>query len=90
LAARKSFSAHAPASVPPVAMRTRCTRQRLNPRGLDLLIALAFGALAISPHRGLFSLGVLLAVAITLSMLASLIVLPAILTLLDRRARGRK
>jgi predicted RND superfamily exporter protein len=56
----------------------------------DANTALAFGALAISPHRGLFSLGVLLAVAITLSMLASLIVLPAILTLLDRRARGRK
>jgi hopanoid biosynthesis associated RND transporter like protein HpnN len=54
----------------------------------DANTALAFGTLAISSHRGLFSLGVLLALAITMSMLASLIVLPAILTVLDRRARA--
>jgi hopanoid biosynthesis associated RND transporter like protein HpnN len=51
----------------------------------DANTALAFGTLAVSSHRGLFSLGVLLALATTLSLVASLIVLPAILTLLERR-----
>ena len=59
----------------------------------DANTALAFGTLAVSSHRGLFSLGVLLALATTLSLVASLIVLPAILALLERRsafARTRK
>jgi predicted RND superfamily exporter protein len=51
----------------------------------DANTALAFATLAVSSHRGLFSLGVLLALATTLSLVASLIVLPAILTLLERR-----
>jgi hopanoid biosynthesis associated RND transporter like protein HpnN len=51
----------------------------------DANTALAFATLAVSSHRGLFSLGVLLALATTLSLVASLIVLPAILTLLARR-----
>jgi hopanoid biosynthesis associated RND transporter like protein HpnN len=51
----------------------------------DANTALAFGTLAVSSHRGLFSLGVLLALATTLSLVASLIVLPAILSLLERR-----
>ena len=51
----------------------------------DANTALAFGTLAVSSHRGLFSLGVLLALATTLSLIASLIVLPAILALLERR-----
>jgi hopanoid biosynthesis associated RND transporter like protein HpnN len=55
----------------------------------DANTALAFAALAVSPHRGLFSLGLLLALATTLSLVASLIVLPAILTLLERRRRAR-
>jgi hopanoid biosynthesis associated RND transporter like protein HpnN len=50
----------------------------------DANTALAFGTLAVSSHRGLFSLGLLLALATTLSLIASLIVLPAILTLLER------
>ncbi len=59
----------------------------------DANTALAFGTLAVSSHRGLFSLGVLLALATTLSLVASVIVLPAILALLERRsafARTRK
>jgi hopanoid biosynthesis associated RND transporter like protein HpnN len=51
----------------------------------DANTALAFGTLAVSSHRGLFSLGVLLALATTLSLVASLIVLPAIVALLERR-----
>ncbi len=54
----------------------------------DANTALAFGTLAVSSHRGLFSLGVLLALATTLSLVASLIVLPAILALLERRRRA--
>jgi uncharacterized protein len=53
----------------------------------DANTVLAFAALAVSSHRGLFSLGVLLALATTLSLVASLIVLPAILTLLERSRR---
>jgi uncharacterized membrane protein YdfJ with MMPL/SSD domain len=44
----------------------------------------SFGALALSSHRGTASMGVLLTIAITLTMLCTLIVLPA---LLARRAR---
>jgi predicted RND superfamily exporter protein len=51
----------------------------------DANTALAFGTLAVSSHLGLFSLGVLLALATSLSLVASLIVLPAILTLLEQR-----
>ena len=54
----------------------------------DANTALAFGTLAVSSHRGLFSLGVLLALATTLSFVASLIVLPAILALLEGRRRA--
>jgi hopanoid biosynthesis associated RND transporter like protein HpnN len=56
----------------------------------DANTALAFAALAVSPHRGLFSLGLLLAIATTLSLVASLIVLPAILTLLERRRNASR
>jgi hypothetical protein len=52
----------------------------------DANTALAFIALAVSSHRGLFSLGLLLAIATSFSLLASLIVLPAILILLERKA----
>jgi uncharacterized protein len=51
----------------------------------DANTALAFIALAVSSHRGLFSLGILLAIATSFSLLASLIVLPAILILLERK-----
>ena len=46
----------------------------------------SFGALAMSDHRGTASMGVLLTVAITLSLATTLILLPALLTL----TRGRK
>jgi uncharacterized protein len=51
----------------------------------DANTALAFAALSVSSHPGLFSLGILLTLATTLSLVASLIVLPALLTLLERR-----
>jgi hopanoid biosynthesis associated RND transporter like protein HpnN len=50
----------------------------------DANTALAFGTLAVSSHRGLFSMGLLLAIATTLSLIASLIVLPAALAWLGR------
>ncbi len=40
----------------------------------------SFGALALSSHRGTASMGVLLTIAITLTMLCTLIVLPALLS----------
>jgi hypothetical protein len=40
----------------------------------------SFGALALSSHRGTASMGLLLTIAITLTMLCTLIVLPALLT----------
>lgn len=51
----------------------------------DANTAVAFVTLAISSHRGLSSMGTLLALAIMLSLTASLAVLPAILALLKRR-----
>jgi predicted RND superfamily exporter protein len=56
----------------------------------DANTALAFGTLAVSSHRGLFSLGLLLALATILSLISSLVVLPAILTLLGRGCRVGK
>jgi uncharacterized protein len=50
----------------------------------DANTAVAFVTLAISSHRGLYSMGVLLALAITLSLAASIVVLPAILAALKR------
>ena len=46
----------------------------------------SFGALALSSHRGTASMGILLTIAITLTMLCTLIVLPALLT---RRRPGQ-
>jgi uncharacterized protein len=51
----------------------------------DANAVLAFAALAVTPHRGLFSLGILLTLATMLSLIDSLVVLPALLTLLQRR-----
>lgn len=51
----------------------------------DANTAVAFVTLAISSHRGLSSMGILLGLAIVLSLIASLVVLPAILELLNRR-----
>jgi uncharacterized protein len=49
----------------------------------------SFGTLAVSHHRGTRSMGVLLTVALTLGLVCTLIVLPAIQELRDRRARKR-
>ncbi len=45
----------------------------------------SFGALALSSHRGTASMGQLLTLAITITMLCTLIVLPALLTVATRR-----
>ncbi|MFL2936484.1 MAG: MMPL family transporter [Myxococcota bacterium] len=49
----------------------------------------AFGSLAVSGHRGLHSMGVLLSVALLCVILGTLVVLPAMLSLLDSRNSGR-
>jgi hopanoid biosynthesis associated RND transporter like protein HpnN len=49
----------------------------------------SFGALALSSHRGTASMGILLTIAITLTMLCTLIVLPALLTRTARRRPGQ-
>ena len=55
----------------------------------DANTAAAFVTLAISAHRGLSSMGILLGLSIMFSLAASLIVLPAILELLSRRRAAR-
>jgi predicted RND superfamily exporter protein len=45
----------------------------------------SFGALALGDHRGLASMGLLLTVAITWSLVASVVILPSVLELLDAR-----
>lgn len=49
----------------------------------------AFATLAISPHRGTASMGILLSVGLTFMMLTTLIILPATLAYLQRRAEQR-
>ena len=49
----------------------------------------AFGSLAVSGHRGLHSMGVLLSVSLLCVIVGTLVVLPAMLSLLDSRASGR-
>jgi len=48
----------------------------------------SFGALALSSHRGTASMGILLTIAISLTMLCTLVVLPALLTRPARRQSG--
>ncbi len=50
----------------------------------------AFGSLAISGHRGMASMGELLTLAITATLIATLVVLPAMIDLLDRRRSARR
>ena len=50
-----------------------------------LTTACSFGNLAISPHQGTASMGVLLTIGLLLTLLVTLIVLPALLTLMDRQ-----
>jgi hopanoid biosynthesis associated RND transporter like protein HpnN len=49
----------------------------------------SFGTLAVSHHRGTQSMGILLFVALTLALLCTLVVLPAMQELRDRRAARR-
>jgi predicted RND superfamily exporter protein len=49
----------------------------------------SFGSLVISGHRGVASLGFLLVVGMVWVLAANLVVLPALLTLRDRRRRAR-
>ncbi len=46
----------------------------------------SFGSLALSRHLGLASMGLLLSIAILCSLICTLVVLPSLLALIDRRA----
>jgi uncharacterized protein len=50
----------------------------------------SFGSLAVSPHRGLASMGLLLTIAIVWSLISILVVLPSVLALVGRRNAGRQ
>ena len=50
----------------------------------------AFGSLAVSGHPGMHSIGVLLAFAVIYLVLCTLVVLPAMLALFERRSRVAK
>jgi hopanoid biosynthesis associated RND transporter like protein HpnN len=52
-----------------------------------LTTSTAFATLAISPHRGLSSMGILLAIALLFTLICSLIVLPALMIEWERRRR---
>jgi predicted RND superfamily exporter protein len=52
---------------------------------VGLTAILGFGTLMLSSHRGLFGLGMLLALGVTFSLLTSLVLLPAALHLWSRR-----
>ena len=51
-----------------------------------LTTACSFGNLAISPHQGTASMGVLLTIGLILTLFVTLIVLPALLTLADKKS----
>ena len=50
----------------------------------------SFGSLALSRHLGLASMGLLLTIAILCSLVCTLVVLPSVLALLDRRAAAKE
>jgi predicted RND superfamily exporter protein len=54
----------------------------------SLTTIVGFGALLIAHHRGLRSLGLAMTLGMTACMLASLVILPAMLALLERRGWG--
>ena len=49
----------------------------------------SFSALALSTHRGTASMGMLLTIAITVTTVCTIIVLPALLAVLDRRGAAK-
>ena len=53
-----------------------------------LTTVLGFGTLMIGRHKGMESLGLALSLGVTFSMLAALVWLPAVLRLLDGRAKA--
>ena len=62
--------------------------------GRGILVAalttiLGFGTLMISRHQGMFGLGLTLTLGVTCCMIAALVVLPAVLRVIDSRARLR-
>ena len=52
----------------------------------SLTTVAAFGSLMLSRHPGMVSMGQLLAISIAFTLLSTLIVLPALMTWLDRLA----
>jgi predicted RND superfamily exporter protein len=55
----------------------------------SLSTIVGFGSLMISRHWGIFSIGLLLTVGVASVLMASLTVLPSLLTILSARARAR-
>ena len=53
----------------------------------SLTTVAAFGSLMLSGHRGMVSMGQLLAIAITFTLLSTLVVLPCLMAWLDARSR---
>jgi hopanoid biosynthesis associated RND transporter like protein HpnN len=53
-----------------------------------LTTGMSFGALALSPHRGTASLGLVLMIGLALMVLVSCLLLPAAFAMLDRREEG--
>jgi predicted RND superfamily exporter protein len=61
----------------------RCTGRGILVAGLTTV--LGFGTLMIARHQGLFGLGLTLTLGVAFSMIAALVLLPAILTLISTR-----
>ena len=68
----------------PAPMMTTCTPRAVLFSALTMIAA--FGTLALSDHPGIASMGLLLAVAITLTLVCTVIVLPALMTAMTQRA----
>lgn len=68
----------------PAPMMATCTPRAVLFSALTMIAA--FGTLALSDHPGIASMGLLLAVAITLTLLCTVVVLPALMTVINQRA----
>ncbi|MFZ1414596.1 MAG: MMPL family transporter [Defluviicoccus sp.] len=68
----------------PAPMMATCTPRAVLFSALTMIAA--FGTLALSDHPGIASMGLLLAVAITLTLVCTVIVLPALMTAMTQRA----
>lgn len=67
----------------PAPMMATCTPRAVLFSALTMIAA--FGTLALSDHPGIASMGLLLAVAITLTLVCTVIVLPALMTAMNQR-----